>query len=241
MRSLVLVLVMLATTARAAEAPAEGRWIGEILVAGHPLRVVLDLTERVRGAWSGSITLPDLNVKGAPVTQIITSSTRTSFSVEGALGEAPDGKATFDGVFKGREVLEGTFQQGGNAARFVVRRSGDAQVELPLRSTAVDPALVGTWRGDYDLDGYPHHVTLTLANHAGAAASAEFVLVGKSEHKLAVDLIFEEEGLIRVESHEFGVAVEGRVRDGGTELRGLVEQGPSQAPIVLRRQLGAGA
>lgn len=71
-----------------------------------------------------------------------------------------------------------------------------------------------------------------------ASASVGFQLIGKTPHTLAVELVAEEEGLVRVESHEYAIAFEGRLQHDTDELRGTVEQGLLEAPIVLRRAAG---
>lgn len=45
----------------------------------------------------------------------------------------------------------------------------------PLAHVVVDEG-----RGEFELAGYPRHVTLTFENHAGAAATATLVVVGKA-------------------------------------------------------------
>jgi hypothetical protein len=54
-----------------------------------------------------------------------------------------------------------------------------AQVEAPQRSTPVAADLAHAWR-EFELAGYPRHVTLTLANGNGygAGATATLVVVG---------------------------------------------------------------
>ncbi len=224
--------------AAAFAAPPAGRWLGVVHVPGQEIRVVVDLDQNSNGHWIGSLTSPDLNLKGAELSKIDGSSSQVAFSLDGPLGSAPDGLAVFTGALHGTDSIEGTFVQGGHSAPLSLHRAGGAQVELPPQSTSVEPGLVGTWRGDYELSGYPHRVTLTFANRPGTSANVGFELVGKMPHTLAVDLVSEEEGLVRVESHEYEIAFEGRLQRDTDELRGTVEQGPLEGPIVLRRAAG---
>jgi hypothetical protein len=232
-------LVALSSTALAA-APATGRWRGVVHVPGEELTVVVDLEQDPGGAWHGSATMPGLNLAATPLSPITATANHVVFSIAGALGGPPDGLATFAGDIKAGATLAGSFTQGGNAAPFVLRRSGPPEVERPAESTAVEAALEGTWRGDYQLTGYAHHVTLGFTNHPGAPATVEFLLVGKQPHTLAVDLVSEQEGLLRVESRELAVNFEGRVNSATGELAGIVEQGALEAPIVLKRVSGSG-
>ena len=243
MRTLLLSLALLAVSGStvAAALPAEsaaGRWRGTVHVPAEDLSLVVDLEEDPAGGWRGSVTVPGLNLAGVALAAISVSGPRVAFSIPGALGAPPAGPATFVAQLKPRSTLAGTFSVGGNSAPFVLTRAGPAQVERPAVSTAVAPALAGTWRGDYQLSGYAHHVTLAFTNHPGAAATVEFLLVGKQPHTLAVDLVAENEGLLRVESHELSINFEGRMDDATGVLRGVVEQGALEAPIELRRVTG---
>ena len=238
MRSFFVVALLITALSTEAATPAAGRWRGVIHVPGQDIGIVVDFAAAAGAQWHGSLIAPSLNLKGAPLSKITVTPTRVAFSLEGALGPSPDGLASFDGALRGGASLEGTFSQGGHQAPFTLTRVGDAEVDQPRSSTAVESAVAGTWRGDYELGGYPRHVTLTFQNHAGDPASVEFLVVGKLPHTLAVDLVSEEEGLVRVESHAYRINFEGRLSSGSDELRGVIEQGPEDAPIVLRRASG---
>lgn len=217
-----------------------GRWEGSLRLPGDEVRIIIDLDRSEAGGWVGSIILPSLDVKGAPLAEIAPEGSRVSFTVPTVFGGPPDGPASIDATLQSTGALTGTFAQGGNRAPLSLRRTGQAQVEVPPRSTSIDAPLEGTWKGDYEAGGYAREVTLELSNHPGAAATARFGLLGKQPHSLSVDLIREDEGLLRVESPEFGgIAFEGRLQPPD-ELRGTIEQGGADAPVVLRR-LNAGA
>jgi hypothetical protein len=129
-------------------------------------------------------------------------------------------------------------KQGGNTAQFSLTRTASAQVERAVQSTAVGPELAAEWKGDYELGGYPRHVTIAVTNHPSAAATATFVIVGKQANNLPVDLVTAEGGFVRIESQANQVAFEGRLLKDGGELRGVIELGPLELPIVLRRAPG---
>lgn len=239
MRTPLLSLALLVVTANALAAPpAAGRWRGVVRIPGEELTLVVDLDQDPAGAWHGSATIPGLNLAGATLSGITATANHVAFSIASALGGPLDGPPTFTGEIKAGATLTGSFSQAGHTAPFSLTRAGLAQVERPAESTAVDPALQGTWRGDYQLAGYAHHVTLGFTNHAGAPATVEFLLVGKQPHTLTVDLVAQREGLLRVESRDTGVNFEGRMNAATGELSGIVEQGPFEAPIVLTRVAG---
>jgi hypothetical protein len=95
--------------------------------------------------------------------------------------------------------------------------------------------LEGEWIGEYELLGYPRHVTVRLTNHAGGGATSEFVVVGKKTNNLPVDLVTQQQDFIRIESHETGINYEGRFRKDSGDITGTFEQGPLEIPLVLHR------
>jgi hypothetical protein len=219
------------TTATAADTASalEGRWSGKIQIPGQELVLVVDLAH---GAdWNGSVTLPGLNVKGAPLTEITVQGTDISFGIQAMTGpsvEPPKIRARLN-----EKKLVGDFLQGGNTARFTLEKIGPPQVEEQPRSTPVAKEFEGEWNGGYELLGYPRKVTLKLQNHAPQPASAEFVIVGRRVNNLPVDQIAQQGTFITIQSSAFGLTYEGRLENG--EIHGTVLQGPIEVALVLRR------
>ncbi len=234
MRSLfALLLFLLASSlgARAAE-PLAGRWEGTLQIPGRELPVVVDLAP-AGGSWSGSIIITGLDIKGKPLADITVTNSEASF----ALAQLAGGRgleAKFKGKLSDDDRFAGDFTEAGNTAPFVLEKSGPAQVELPPRSTTVSPELEGTWKGDYEMNGYPRHVTLQLTNHGKEGATAEFVIVGKQTNKLPVDLVTQDGKLLGIDSHATGIHFEGRLSQGGDEIKGAIE-GPFETALVLRK------
>jgi hypothetical protein len=221
----------------AADTPA-GRWEGIVRVPEFPLLVVADVDQDASGQWIGSVTIPELNIKGAPLADIALHDNEVSFSIKGVLADPQAGPAKLQAHLDANRSMAGSFMQAGNTAAFALERTGSAQVDMPARSTAVAREFEGRWIGEYELMGYPRHVTLTLANHAGAAASAEFIIVGKKVNNLPVDLIMQDGAFLHIESHEIGINFEGRFRKDSGEISGTYEQGPFELPLVLHRETG---
>lgn len=217
---------------------ASGRWEGVVQIPDFPLRVVADLERDASGQWIGSIIVPELNIKGAPLSDISMEDSRVSFAIKGVLVDPQAGTAKFQAQLDANRAMAGNFLQAGNSAAFTLTRTGSAQVDLPIHSTAVASEFEGKWVGEYELMGYPRHVTLTLANHDAAAASAEFVIVGKKVNNLPVDLVTQDGAFLRVESHEIGINFEGRFRKDTGDINGTYEQGPFELPLVLHRETG---
>ena len=211
----------------------DGRWTGAADVPGRPIPLVIDLARDPGGAWTGSLTVPGLDVKGAALANIAVQGDEMRFDAGDALGAAPFGPATFVLRVAAGGRMRGELTQAGNVAPIALARTGDAQVEPPRRSTRVAATTEGRWVGDFELGGFPRHVTLDIANAASGAAQVDFVVVGKATTKLPVDYVAEEDGVLRIESRPYRVAVEGRVAAG--RIDAIVEVGPQEIPMRLRR------
>ncbi len=229
-----LILTSALTSAAAAE-DLSGRWEGSIQIPDRELHLIVDLNRAGGKDWVGSIIIPGLDVKGAPLSELAVSASGVSCTIDGALGSERTGKARLDGHLSGAGLLAGDFLQAGNTAPFKLHKTGPAQVELPLTSTPVSKDLAGEWKGDYEMLGYPRHVTLTLSNPGPDRAAAQLVIVGKRTTNAPVDLVMEENGFLTIESHEFGITYEGRLRKDAPEIKGTFSLGPVEVPLVLKR------
>lgn len=237
-RTISILLLCVPTLACGATKTPEGRWEGAIQIPGRELQLVVDLAQDRGGSWRGSIIIAGLAIKGAPLSNVVVTDTDLAFDIGNSLSSPTYGPAGFKAHLSAVDDMEGEMSQGGNVAHFSLKRSAPAQVELSPRSTPVGRDIEDRWTGDFELGGYPRHVTITLENHADAVATARFVVVGKQTTNLPVDLVIEEGNLLRIESQATRVAFEGRFFKDSDEIRGIVELGPFERPLVLRRSAG---
>jgi hypothetical protein len=233
----ILLLASIPALACAAPSDIAGRWSGRVQVPGRVIPLVVDLAKDSAGAWIGSVTLPGYNVKGAPLGNIKVEGEGVAFETGDAIG-GPDVPAAFTARLDARGTMSGEMKQAGNAAPFALKRVGDAQVEVPPRSTAVASHLEGRWTGQYEMNGYPRNVTVDFANHPGSAATVDLVVVGKATTKVPIDFVSEEEGLLRLESRLFRINFEGRIHKDDGRIAGTLAQGSIEVPLVLRRAGG---
>ena len=222
---LMLILIVAAGLPCRGEDVISGKWEGTAQIPGNELTVVVDLAQE-NGVWVGSIIIPGLGLKGVPLTDIKVQPPDVNFGVKGALGVQL--KLRLDANNK----LAGNFEQAGNRAPASLQKTGMPQVEYPLRNTPVATELEGEWKGDYEMLGYPRHVSIKFANHPDGA-TADFVIVGRKHNVLPVDLVTQEGDLVTVDSHEMGFSFEGRLRNG--KLTGVISQGAIETPLVLVR------
>lgn len=234
-QALFLCFAWFAALALAATAP-DGRWQGAIEIPDRALTVVIDVARDEKGEWRGSITLPGLGIKGTPLTSIVVRGTDVAFEIDGPLAVPTYGRAAFVARVAGTSMT-GEVRQAGNVTRFSATRIGPAQVEPKPRSTPVTRDVEAEWRGEFELGGYPRHVTLAFANHAGGGATARLVVVGKATTDVPIDVVVQQGDSLRVESPS-GIAFEGRLSRETGELRGTIELGSLERPLVLLRVPG---
>lgn len=236
--TLILTSTLICAAAIAKAEDLAGRWEGTIQIPGNEVDLIVDLAPGGGSGgkeWAGSIIIPGLGVKGAQLSELAVSDTKFSCTINGALGNERTGKARLDGHFAEGGQLTGNFLQAGHTTPFKLRKTGPAQVELPRQSTPVSKALEGVWKGDYEMQGYPRHVTLTLSNPASDHAAGQFVIVGKRTTTVPLDLVLEEYGRLTIEAHDFGITYEGRLRKDRPEIDGTFSLGPAEVPLVLKR------
>jgi len=223
---LIMILIVAAALPCRAEDAISGRWEGTARVPDDELTIIVDLAQE-NGAWVGSIIIPGLEVKGAPLTDIKVQSPDVKFAVKGLLGIQLNLR-----LLAAEKKLAGDFEQAGNRALATLQKTGPPQVENPPRSTPVAKELEGEWKGDYEMLGYTRHVSIKFANHQDGA-TADFVIVGRKHNVLPVDVVTQEGDLVTVDSHQTGFSFEGRLRDG--KLTGAIRQGAMETPLVLVR------
>jgi hypothetical protein len=223
---LVAIVILATASPSRGEETISGRWEGTAHIPGDDLTVIVDLAQE-NGAWVGSMIIPGLDVKGAPLTDVNVKPPDVSFSVKGTLGIQL--KLQLDGNGK----MTGSFEQAGNRAPTTLQRTGAPEVEQPPRNTPVAKELEGEWKGDYEMLGYTRHVSIKFTNRGPNGAAAEFVIVGRKHNNLPVDLVTQEGDLVTIDSHEIGFSFEGRLRNG--KLTGVIRQGATETPLVLER------
>ena len=234
LRNVLLALVLVPTLA--ASATPEGRWQGVVEVPGRPLALVVDLAQGGKGQWIGSIIVPAVGARGAPLANVTADDGGIAFDLGRLLASPAYGPARFSAHLRADGTMAGEMHQAGNVAALTLTRTGPAQVEPPVRSTPVAADVAHVWRGDFEFTGYPRHVTLTFENHADGGATATLVVVGKATTTVPIDLVVQEGANIRIESQSMGIAYEGRVDDAHAQLLGTIEIGPVERPLVLRRE-----
>jgi hypothetical protein len=227
-----------AVAATAAATPAivtpdpAGRWQGTIHVPGNEVEAVVDLARNDGGAWVGSMVAPAFALPGTPVSALSVEGGQVRFTLKGVLGDP-----RFEGRLGKDGTLEGLFLLGGNQAPFELKRTGPPEVETPPHSTPVGKPFEGVWSGRTELMGNPLLVRLTLGNDAAGAPAVKLFIQGRNPHEMAVDVVTQEAAFVTVHTPDLGgFRFEGQLNKDAGEITGVLQQGPAEAPLVLRPQ-----
>src|SRR6266403_423374 len=212
-----------------ADEPLAGRWSGKVQIPGREVLLIVDLAHEAN--WTGSATLPGLNVKGAPLTGVAVQSPEVAFAIKAMSGPNIESPRVTARLADGK--LTGEFLQSGNSARFVLEKVGPPQVEQQPRSSTIAKEFEGEWKGEYEVLGYPRKVTLKLRSHGTEDATADLVIVGRKVNNVPVDRVTQQGDFITIDSAAFGMTYEGRIKND--EIQGQLLQGPIETAVVLRR------
>jgi hypothetical protein len=207
---------------------AAGRWEGNVEIPGSGLRLVVDLAQNSEGNWIGSAVVPGLKVKGVALTDIAVNGADVAFAIKGVLGDPK-----LKGHIGAKGIFAGDYQEAGNSAPFALEKSGPPQVEPQVKSTPVRKELEGVWEGELALPGRALHVRVTLTNQAGGSATAKFHLKGKNDYDIPVDLVTDEDDLLTFESPAAHFIYQGWFHKGSKEIKGELQLGPYDEPVVL--------
>src|SRR5437867_836256 len=124
------IVIFAATLPCQAEDAISGRWEGTAQIPDNELNVTVDVAQE-NDAWVGSIIIPGLGLKGAPLTDIKVQPPDVTFAVKGGLG------IQLNLRLDANKKMAGNFEQAGNRAPATLQRTGPPQVEYAPRNTPV--------------------------------------------------------------------------------------------------------
>jgi hypothetical protein len=228
---LFVVCVLVAGCARlcsgAEQHPAvSGQWEGAVQIPGYELRMVVDLNQTDH-AWVGSLTAPQFGIKGAPLSGIVVKENEVEFGLRGA--------ASFKGHLESAALMKGEFTQGGNTAPFLLKRVGEAHVDLPELSTPVSKNLQGEWKGAFQFLKMTINVILKLPDGGTATAPAgELLVIDWGNAKIPITLWKQEDNKIFAKLGDGPMSYEGEFHKDTTEIAGNLRLSFLELPLSLR-------
>jgi len=214
----------------APSAPAQsGHWEGAIQVPNNELGILIDLAKTEKGEWTGTIDIPAQNLKAFPLTSIAVKENSVRFAIQGPRGDPIfEGKLSGDGM-----TMTGIFSQGGATLDFAVKRTGDARIETPAKSTPVTRDLEGSWEGTLNAGGKSLRLILKMANQSGGVAAGSIVSVDQGGVEIPVTTITQNGASLKLDVKSISASYTGELKEGA--LAGEWTQGPATLPLTFKR------
>jgi hypothetical protein len=232
MRRFVVLFLSIASSAilcKAAESQSalSGHWEGAAQIPGYELRLVIDLAQRDQ-AWVGSLTAPQFDLKGAPLSQIAIKDNDVVFEMKGV--------ATFKARLEADGTLKGEYKQGGNSAPLLLRRVGEAQVEIPELSTPVSKAIQGEWKGDLQVPGSTISVILKLPDGGTPTVPrGELVITTQGNATYPITLWKQAGSYLFASFGESGISYDAQFHEKAAEITGTIRNGFAEVGLTLHR------
>jgi hypothetical protein len=201
-----------------------GHWEGTIPVPDNPVDVAFDISRDANGALMGTFDSASENVHGLLLQTVLleghtlTLIVREDQPFSGALSD--DGK-----------TVKGVLSSQGYDIPITLERNGDAHVEPPVKSAAVDARLVGKWFASTPMGP----ISLLIANHADGTAAAELINEAEGGLRIPARTITAKGAHVTLDLPAVGGAYEGDVDEAGTEIAGAYSQGAQTAPITFKK------
>jgi len=206
-----------------------GHWEGAIRMPQQDLEIQVDLAQSSGGEWKGTIDIPPQHLKGFPLSGIAVKGNSVMFAMNGVPGDPKfDGKVSADG-----KTISGAFTQGGADLTFSLKRTGEAVIETPAKSTAVSKELEGAWEGALDVNGNQLRLKLKMANQADGTASGSIISVDQGGREISITTITQKGSNLKLELKTIDGGYDGDLTEGA--LVGHWTQGGGTLPLTFKR------
>jgi hypothetical protein len=228
--ALVLACLLCLPSARAQPAAGvSGHWQGSIAAPGQDLAIEVDLAQNPKGEWIGSIDIPPQGLKGSPLSDIAVKGNSVTFGMKGAPGEPTfNGKLSVDG-----KTIFGGFTQGGNDLTFSLKRTGEAVIETPPKSTTIGKEIEGLWEGALDVKGTILRLKVKLSNQPDGTATGTMISVDQGGGEIPITTITETGSNLKLEVKTIQGSYDGDLTDG--VLVGHWMQRGATFPLTFKR------
>jgi hypothetical protein len=208
-----------------AQAVPPGHWQGSIDVPDHALVIEVDLTKNPKDEWSGTINIPEQQIKQFPLSDIAIKEDSVRFAAKGIPGDPKfDGRLAPSGT-----AISGEITQAGNQYTFLIRRTGDAVI--PPRSPAVSKEMEGSWEGVLEVDRKT--LKLSMANQEDGTVNGTLTGADQTQNEIPITTITQRGSKLTFAVKTIHATYEGSLVDGA--LVGEWLQGGGTFPLTFRR------
>jgi hypothetical protein len=202
---------------------ATGHWDGNVMTPNGSVAVAFDIARDDQGALMATFDQPGQGLHGLLVQTVLLEGHTLTLVVR---DDQPfSGTLSDDG-----KTVNGAISVEGYDIPVTLERTGDARIDQPAQSVAVDARFVGTWLASTAMGP----ISLVIANRNGGASA---MLVNDSEGGLRIPAhaITATGAHIALDLKAISGTFDGDLNADGTEIAGSYTQGAQQAPITFRK------
>lgn len=231
MKLILLLLALAAASAQPTSAPS-GHWEGAIRLPGRQLVITVDLAKTGQGEWIGSADSPGQNLSGVPLANIAVAGQSVAFGLAGV----PE-KTLFHGLLSpDNKTISGGFAQGGSTYPFELKRTRDAVVQVPPKSSRITNELEGFWAGALDVAGKKLRLVLKLSNSSSGTATGTLDSLDQSARGLPLTTIVQNGLEIKFDVRIIGASYTGALSADAATIVGEWTQRETKLPLTFKRE-----
>jgi hypothetical protein len=218
-----------------ADVPADpsGHWEGAIHVPSGEVQIEVDLAFDDGGKLVGTFSNASEHLTGYPLWNVTVDGASISLEIK----TGGSGVQTFAGnLAADGKSMSGDFLVSVYAVPFNLTRTGEARIEAPPSSSAIDNALAGAWSASLDIGGKPLPLVLTMTNHADGTATGNWAL----DDGVATPVAITHEGRnVTLASTVANAAYSGTVSADGMRISGSFTGDSLDQPLTFSRNADA--
>ena len=204
-----------------------GHWEGIIHAPEMAVSFEVDFARNSKGVLMGTVNLPAERIRHLPLTSVAVSGSSITFH---ARSDQPlTGVVSVDG-----QTITGDMSATGGTAPFTLTRTGEAQIDAPIRNAPVAKTFEGNWDGSLPSRMGSIRLVLSIANDEDGA-TARVVNLDQGSLEIPASTITVSESKVTLEFASIGAAFSGVLAADGTAIAGTFSQSQGSAPLTFTR------
>jgi hypothetical protein len=208
-----------------------GHWEGTVQAPDREINISVDLAKNEKGEWIGDLDAPIQNLKNVPLINITVKDNSVSFEIEGIPGKPVfEGKLSEDG-----KSVSGNVTVPAGVVPFQMKRTGEANVQLPPKSSPLTKEFEGTWEGTLSAGGQSFRLVTKFSKAADGTAQGTLDSLDQGASDLPLSGITIDGPSLRFDLRMVGGSYVGKLNKEATELAGEWTQGGNTLPLTFKR------
>lgn len=202
----------------------EGHWDGTLKLPNGDMPFTIDLA-KAKGEWTGSFGVPAQKLTGVEITKITANGKDVGFLVSG-LPNKPEFACTLDGA-----ELSCDAKTAEGSAVAILKRTGEAKVEIPAASPAVSKEIEGDWAGAIETPNGKLPLILHLMNQPDKTVKGSMDSPAQNAMGLRLTSIAQTATSLEFKLPMVNGSYKGAVNKESTEIAGEWTQGGKTSPL----------